>query len=214
MSETNPLKMFSWWYAALLFLFYIVYYLDQDSVIVFYSILCITSTETESLALCIYFDTVKLFLESSNLNTKMSSQASNKRSGYPQLQSRSLPHSSRLSLKLPLLSALPITSSKAQLPTLFIRDFERKAIDMRDFPPTIDAGHIRCSIARYETHVKSFLAVMNGVCCYSGLFVWPSSLTVVLKSDPVVVAALKKPSFYNFNFSIPNGLASLFEKVF
>ena len=191
-----------------------MYHLNQDSVIVFYSILCITSTKTESSALCIYFDTVKLFLESSNPDTKMSSQASNKRSGCSQLQSRSLPHSSRSSLKLPPLSALPIASSKAQLPTLFIGDFERRAIDTRDFPPTIDAGHIRCSVACYKTHIESFLAVMNGVCCCYGLFVRPSSSAVVLKSDPVVVAALKKPPFYNSNFSIPNGSASLFGRVF
>ena len=67
----------------------------------FYSVSCITSTETDSSALCIYFDIVKLFLESSNPDTEMSSQSSNKRSGRPQLHSRSLPHSSRSSLKLP-----------------------------------------------------------------------------------------------------------------
>ena len=119
------------------------------------------------------------------------SQASNKSSGRPQLKSRSLPHSSRSSLKLPPLSASPIASSKAQLPTLFVGDFECRAIDTRDFPPTIDARYIYRSVACYETHVESYLAVMNGVCCYCGLFVWPLSLAVVLKSDPVIMAALK-----------------------
>ena len=190
-----------------------MYHLNQDIVIIFYSILYISLTKTKSLALCIYFDTIKLFLKSSNLDTKMSSQAFNKKSGCPQLQSRSLPHSSRSLLKLPPLSASPIASSKAQLPTLLVGDFERRAIDTRDFPPTIDTGHIRRSVARYETHVESFLAVINGVYCCCGLFVRPLSLAVILKSDPVVVAALKKPLFYNSNFSISNGLASLFGRV-
>ena len=62
---------------------------------------------------------------------------------------------------------------------------------MRDFPSIIDAGHICCSVACYETHVESCLAIMNSVCCCYRLFVRPSSLAVVLKSDPVVVSALK-----------------------
>ena len=92
---------------------------------------------------------------------------------------------------MPLLSASLIAPSKAQLPTLLVVDFERRAIDTRDFPPIIDAGHIHRSVAHYETHVESCLAVMNSICCCCGLFVWSSSSAVVLKSDLVVVAALK-----------------------
>ena len=121
----------------------------------------------------------------------MLSQASNKRSSCPQLQSQSLPHLSRLSLKLPPLFASPIASSKAQLPTLLVRNFERRVINTRDFLLTINAGHICCSIACYETHVESCLTVINGVCCCCGLFVWPLSLAIVLKSDPIIVVALK-----------------------
>ena len=91
-------------------------------------------------------------------------------------------------MKLPPLSASPNASSKAQLSTLPVGDFECKAIDTKDFSSTIDARH---SVARYETQIKSCLAVMNGVCCCCEFFVWPLSSAVVLKSDPVVVAALK-----------------------
>ena len=62
---------------------------------------------------------------------------------------------------------------------------------MRDFLPTIDAGHICRSVAYYKTHVESYLAVINSVCCCYGLFVWPLSLAVILKSDLVVMVALK-----------------------
>ena len=94
-------------------------------------------------------------------------------------------------MKIPPLSFSPIASSKAQLPTLLVGDFERRAIDTRDFPPTIDAGHICRSVACYETHVESCLTIINGICYCCALFVWPSSLAVILKSDPVVVATLK-----------------------
>ena len=109
------------------------YFPDNIQRYCFYSVSFITSTETDFSALFIYFDIVKLFLESSNPDTKMLSQSSNKRSGRPQLHSRSLTHSSRSSLKLPPLSVAPTAFSKVQLPTLLVRDFERRAIDTRDW---------------------------------------------------------------------------------
>ncbi len=97
----------------------------------------------------------------------------------------------RSSSNLPRLSAAP-TAPLKQLPTLLIKAFKRRVIDTNEFPPIIDAGHIRRSVARYERHVESCVAVMSGVCCCCGLFVSSSSSVVVLRSDPVVVAALNK----------------------
>ena len=94
-------------------------------------------------------------------------------------------------MKLPPLSIAQIASSKAQLLTLLVKDFEHRTIDTRDFLPIIDVGHICHFVAHYKTNVKSCLAVMNGVCCCCGFFVWPSLSAVILKFDPVVVAALK-----------------------
>lgn len=62
---------------------------------------------------------------------------------------------------------------------------------MRDFPPIIDAGHICHFVTCYETYNESCFAIINDVCYYFKLFVWPLSLAVILKSDPVVVIALK-----------------------
>lgn len=128
-------------------------------------------------------------------------QPSNKRSGCPQFYSRSLPHFSRLSLKLPPLSTTLTAFSKVWLPTLLIRDFEYRAINIRDFPSTIDAGYIRYSITYYETHVESCFAIINSVCYYCGLFIQPLSWAVVLKSDLVVVTALKNQVFHLNCFS-------------
>ena len=121
----------------------------------------------------------------------MLSQSSNRKFGCSQFHSQFLPHFSRSSLKLSPLSASPTASSKAQLLILLMEDFERRAIDTRDFPPTIDIGHICHSITRYKTYVKSYFAIINNVCYYCGLFVWLLLLAVVLKSDLVIIAALK-----------------------
>lgn len=93
-------------------------------------------------------------------------------------------------MKLLLLSATSTTFLKAQFSTLLIKIFECKAIDTSEFLPIIDAKHICCSVACYKIRVKSYLAVINSVCCYCGLFVWPLSLAIVLKSDPIFIAAL------------------------
>ncbi len=107
----------------------------------------------------------------------------------PQLTSRSL---YQLSSNLPQLSAAPTAPLKSQLPTLLIKAFEHGVIDTNEFPPIIDAGHIRHSVLRYKRHVEFYVTVMSGVCYCCGLFVSSSSLIVVLRSDPVVVAALDK----------------------
>lgn len=120
----------------------------------------------------------------------MSFQSSYKRSVCLQLNSWSLPQLFRLSLNLLSFSATLTASLKVQFQTLFKKIFECRAINISEFFPTIDARHICCSVAYYEIQVKSCLAIMNGVCCYFELFVWPLSLVVVLKSDLVVVAIL------------------------
>lgn len=61
---------------------------------------------------------------------------------------------------------------------------------MSEFPLIIDAGHICYSIVHYKIQVESYLAIMNNVCCYYGLFVQSLPLAVILRSDPVIVAAL------------------------
>ncbi len=106
-----------------------------------------------------------------------------------QLCSRFLHQSSS---NLPRLSTAPTAPLKSELPTLLIKAFERRVIDINDFPPIIDAGHIRRSVARYERHVESCVTVMSGVCYCCGLFISSLSSVVVLRSDPVVVAALDK----------------------
>lgn len=96
----------------------------------------------------------------------------------------------RLLLKLHPLFAAPTAFSKVQLSTLLIKTFERRAIDISEFLPTINARHIRCSVTSYKTQVKSCLAIINGVCYYCRFFVWPLSLAIILKSNSIVVAAL------------------------
>ncbi len=44
----------------------------------------------------------------------------------------------------------------------------------------------------YERHIKSCIIVMSRVCCYCRLFVSSLSLTIVLRSDPMVAAVLEK----------------------
>lgn len=111
-------------------------------------------------------------------------------SGQPQLNSCSLLQLSRLLWKLLSLSATPIASSKTKLSTLLIKTFEPRNINISEFCLTIDAGHIFYFVTCFKIHVKSCLLIMNGVCCYCGLFVWPSSLAVILRSNFIVVTAL------------------------
>ncbi len=106
-----------------------------------------------------------------------------------QLCSRSL-HRSLSNLSR--LSATLIALSKSELPTLFIKAFKRRVINTNEFPPIIDAGHIRCSVARYKRYVESCVAVMSGVCYCCGLFISSSSLVIILISDSVIVTALDK----------------------
>lgn len=106
-------------------------------------------------------------------------------SSHPQFSSHSLPQSSRSSLKFSPLFVAQTTCLKVQLLTLLIKVSERKAT-------TLDAGHICCSMAYYENHVESWVAVINNICCYCGLFIWLSLSVVVQRSDPVIVTPLKQ----------------------
>ena len=98
----------------------------------------------------------------------------------------------RLLSNLSQLSATLIAPLKSQFPTLLIKTFEYKVINTNEFPPIIDAGHIRHSVTYYKRHVESCIAVLSGVYCCCGLFVSLLSLVVVLRSDPIVVAILDK----------------------
>ncbi len=81
---------------------------------------------------------------------------------------------------------------KSQLLTLLIKAFERKVIDTNEFSPIINTGHICCFVVHYKRHVESCVTIMSEVCCYCRLFVSSSSSVVILRSNPVVVAALDK----------------------
>ncbi len=94
------------------------------------------------------------------------------------------------------LSATSTTLLKSQLPNLLIKAFERRVIDINEFSPTIDVGHICRSVAHYKRYIESCVAVMSGVCCYYGLFVSLLSSVVVLRFDYVIVTALHKDAIY------------------
>lgn len=121
----------------------------------------------------------------------MALQFFNKRSGYPLLSSMSLSQLSRLLLKLLLLSAALTAFSKAQSPTLLIKAFKQRTIDLSEFVPTINAGYNCCSVRHYKTQGEFYFAIMNGVCCCCKLFDWLSLLAIILRSNPVVIAVLK-----------------------
>lgn len=106
------------------------------------------------------------------------------------MSSRFLPQSSKLLLKLLLLSTLATAFSKLQFPTLLIKAFEYKVIDIREFPPTIDTWYICCSIAYYKIHAESCFAIINTFYCYCKLFVQLSLLAIVLRSNTIIMTVL------------------------
>ncbi len=112
---------------------------------------------------------------------------SHRNCGRPHLSNQSLHRSSS---NLSRLSTIPTASLKSQLLTLLIKTFEHRVIDTHKFLPMVDTGYIRRSVACYERHVESCVAVMSRVCCCCGLFVSSLSSVVVLRSDPMVVVAL------------------------
>ncbi len=151
-----------------------------------------------TLVLCIYFDIIKIFSSLFFISTKSlqiwnffitMSSPSYRSLGRLQLSDWSLHWS--LS-NLPRLSAAPTTPLKSQLPTLLIKAFERRVMDTHEFLPIIDVGHIHRFVAYYERQVESCVAVMSEVCCCYRLFVSSLSSVVVLRFDPIVVAALDK----------------------
>lgn len=96
-------------------------------------------------------------------------------------------------LNLSLFSiAIPTIPLKLQIPTLLIKAFECRVIDINKFSPLIDAGYIYFSITRYERYIKSHIAIINGVGCYYGLFTCLLPSSIILKSDPMVTTALNK----------------------
>lgn len=88
--------------------------------------------------------------------------------------------------------ATPTTFLKLQIPTLLIKAFECKVIDTNEFSLIIDGRYICLSITCYEKYVKSHITIMNGVGCYYGLFTCPLPSSIILRSDPMVTAALNK----------------------
>ena len=106
-----------------------------------------------------------------------------------QLCSRSLHW---LVLNLSQLFTTLIALPKSQLQTLLIKAFEHRVIDTHEFLLIIDARYMRCSIAYYQRHVESCIAVMNRVCYYCRLFISLLLLVVVLRSNPMVIVALDK----------------------
>ncbi len=92
----------------------------------------------------------------------------------------------------PRLSTTPTAPFKSQFLTSLIKTFKYRVIDTNEFPPIIDTGHICRSVMRYERHVEFYIAVISRVCCCCELFVSLLSLIFVLRSDPMIVAALDK----------------------
>lgn len=86
----------------------------------------------------------------------------------------------------------PTTSLKLQIPTLLIKAFEYKVIYTNEIFLIINAGYICLSITCYERYIKSHIAIGNGVGCYCGLFTCPLPSSIILRSDPMVTAALNK----------------------
>lgn len=96
----------------------------------------------------------------------------------------------RLLFKLFLLFAALITSSKAEFLTLLIKIFKYRATNMREFSLTINIRHIYYFIIYYKSYIKSYLTIINSICYYYGYFIWFLLLTIILKSNFIIIIAL------------------------
>ena len=65
-------------------------------------------------------------------------------------------------------------------------------MDTNKFPLIIDAGYIRHFVTHYKRYFESDVAIISRICCGCRLFISLLLLVVVLRSDPVIVAALDK----------------------
>lgn len=61
---------------------------------------------------------------------------------------------------------------------------------MREFSLTIDIRHIYCFIIYYKSYIKSYLTIINSICYYYGYFIWFLLLTIILKSNFIIIIAL------------------------
>lgn len=89
---------------------------------------------------------------------------------------------------IPIVSLKP----KPQLSTVLIKVFEHRVINIKQFPSIIDIGHIHCFVLCYKWYIKSYKAMINGICYYYRFFVYLLLLVVDLKLNFVIVTVLGK----------------------